>query len=176
MIRTPALVITAIAASLLLASCTPTTPTSGDSGPVVASTSATPSASASAAADTWSPCAGADLDNFASAVDGQVQMAPTAGSYPPYLPMPSCIAYTNQNGTIAEFLGATTDNFGTIEQAVIAAQGPPDTGGALSATVTIDDVWSSGGVTDLRFVTASDGFSVDRIEASSVVANYTPGG
>ena len=105
-----------------------------------------------------------------------MQLVPNSGDVPPYLPAPSCIGYTDHGYSIAEYLGATADDFGTIEQLVIAQQGVPAPGGGLSTTVTSDDYWDHGGVADLRFVTASDGVGVDRIEAISVIANYTPGG
>jgi hypothetical protein len=177
MIRTPALVITALAASLLLASCAVAAPSSTGGGLETAAPAASSSSSAGAGTAAWSPCAGSDLDGFTGSIDGTVQLTPNKGDFPPYMPAPSCIGYVDSQGvSIAEYLGATTDDFGTMEQTVIAQQGQPDTGGALSDTVTIDDIWSQGGVTDLRFVTASDGFSVDRIEATSVISNYTPGG
>ena len=178
MIRTPALITASLAAALLLASCAPAaTPSSDETDPAVVSATPTTDPSANGGDAAWSPCTGSNLDNFTASIDGKVQLAPNEGDFPPYMPAPSCIAYpTDQGISIAEYLGATADDFGVMEQSVIAQQGAASPGGDLSATLLADDTWPSGGVIDLRLVPAGDGFDVDRIEATSVVSNYTPGG
>jgi hypothetical protein len=182
MTRSPAFVITALSAALLLASCTPaTSPSSDETDPAVVSAAPTTEPSANGGDTGWTPCTSGDLATFQASIDqgtgGKVQAAPNDGDYPPYLPAPSCIAYpTDQGISIAEFMGATADDFGNMEQTVIAQQGAASPGGELSSTLLADDTWESGGVIDLRLVPAGNGYSVDRIEATSVVANYTPGG
>jgi hypothetical protein len=179
MTRIPALITASLATALLLASCAPAAaPSSDETDPAVVSATPTPDPNANGGDAAWSPCTGANLDTLTSSIDGGVvQEAPTDGTYPPYMPNPSCIAYpTDQGISIAFFLGATTDDYGVMEQSIVAEQGPGGPGGDLSDTLLADETWPSGGVIDLRFVPAGNGIDVDRIEATSVVANYTPGG
>ena len=167
------LLVPAIAAALMLASCA--SPSAPGETPAPDPTSASPTTDP--ADGPFGTCDDATVDALSASLDGELKLEPDIESYPPYLPVPSCIAYpTDQGISVAFFVGATQEDFETIESAVVDQQGQGDAVPDLSDGVLAAETWESGGIIDLRYFSAGNGVSKDYIQATSVLANYTPGG
>lgn len=169
-----ALLIPAAAGILLLAACT--SPSAPVGEPTTEPTSDTPT-TAPVDDGAWPACDDATIDALTASLDGQLLLAPQDDTYPLFLPAPSCIAYpTDQGISIAFFLGADTTDFEEFEAGVVDQQGQGDAVPDLSDGVLAAETWDQGGVIDLRYFSAGNGVSQDYIQATSVIANYTPGG
>lgn len=164
MLRIP--VVIAVAATLLLTSCSAPHPDAAEplpEGSTSPTSSPTEEPGEEVAESPYPPCDAANMAALSALSSGEMLAEPSGDYYPDYLPLPSCVIEEPDFGdATAFFLPATQADFDTLEAAIDAEQGAgaPSDGQGLSTDGTL---WNGQPVPSIFLVPRSLGVTLDFI-------------